>query len=133
MSWLGMAQKHTLAVLCCAVLCCVMLCHVQELHVVFAGDSEGRVHVLDPRTQEPVNVLQVNKLNYTTKMGSSSRRQAGSAALSLSGHAQHSLCAGSSSVVCVLLCVTAAPQAWWQGDVCGNEPSRGGEGGAHSR
>jgi hypothetical protein len=26
---------------------------------VFAGDSEGRVHVLDPRTQEPVNILQV--------------------------------------------------------------------------
>lgn len=44
----------------CVLLCCVLLCCVlQELHVVFAGDSEGRVHVLDPRTQEPVNVLQV--------------------------------------------------------------------------
>jgi hypothetical protein len=28
---------------------------------VFAGDSEGRVHVLDPRTHEPVNVLQVSQ------------------------------------------------------------------------
>lgn len=32
-----------------------------ELHMVLAGDSEGKVHVMDPRVSSPVGAMQLHK------------------------------------------------------------------------